>query len=239
MVKWDSDAVIEESRKYGSKSDFKKFSGYAYKVAIRLGLLKCMTWLPSKITEWDYDSVMAEAVKYKTRSEFQKNARGAYNYARKHCMLDSMDWFEKKDPYRDNVYTVYAYLDPLCNAVYIGITVNIKNRHLKHCHDRNSQVYRHFASDNRQIPEPTVIYNEVSQIEALDLEDRLVNQYRLAGYNVLNKAKTGVGPGSVGSVGKKWTDRRLEEEAGRYSSCGEFKKANPYAYKRYLKIKKP
>lgn len=112
--KWTKEAVFEESKKYSSKTEFKKNRGGAFKVAYDNGWLVEMDWLkhptPQSI-KWTYDAVINESKKYPSIIEFNKNNPSAYNVARKNGWLEEMTWLERKYAIRgfwqskENVFT--------------------------------------------------------------------------------------------------------------------------------------
>lgn len=97
--KWTKEAVFEESKKYSSKTEFKKNRGGAFKVAYDNGWLVEMDWLKHptpKSIKWTYDAVIKESKKYPSIIEFNKNNPSAYNVARKNGWLEEMTWLERK-----------------------------------------------------------------------------------------------------------------------------------------------
>ena len=97
--KWIKETAFEESRKYTSKSEFKKNCSGAFRVAYTNGWLTDMSWLkhpePQPI-RWTKDAVIKESKKYLTISDFIKGSRGAYEVAKKNEWLDEMTWLERK-----------------------------------------------------------------------------------------------------------------------------------------------
>lgn len=73
ISKWSSkDDVFEESRKYHSRSEFKRKSGGAYNHAIANGWLDEMPWLrtPQRPIKWTREKVFEESHKYLYRGDF-------------------------------------------------------------------------------------------------------------------------------------------------------------------------
>ena len=97
--KWTKETVFEESKKYSSKSEFKKNRGGAFKVAYENGWLVDMDWLkhptPQPI-KWTYDTVIKESKKYSSITEFNNKNASAYAVARKNYWLDEMTWLKRK-----------------------------------------------------------------------------------------------------------------------------------------------
>ncbi len=103
--KWTKDLVFEESRKYVSRKDFKKYSVGAYNVAYKNNWLCEMEWLKRPISsklKWTKNLVFEEGKKYTKLTDFIKNSSRAYEVARKNGWLKEMNWFEtlkRKDGY--------------------------------------------------------------------------------------------------------------------------------------------
>ena len=97
--KWSKETVFEESKKYSSRSEFKKNRGGAFKVAYENGWLSEMDWLkhpePQPI-KWTHEAVLEESKKYSSITEFNDKNASAYAVARKNGWLDEMTWLERK-----------------------------------------------------------------------------------------------------------------------------------------------
>lgn len=97
--KWSKETVFEESKKYSSRSEFKKNRGGAFKVAYENGWLFEMDWLkhpePQPI-KWTHEAVLEESKKYSSITEFNDKNASAYAVARKNGWLDEMTWLERK-----------------------------------------------------------------------------------------------------------------------------------------------
>ncbi|MCR5362326.1 MAG: GIY-YIG nuclease family protein [Bacteroidales bacterium] len=100
ISKWSSkEAVIEESLKYHSRSEFKRKSGGAYNHALSNGWLGEMTWLTTPkvlIKKWTRENVFEESHKYQYRGEFSRGSQSAYNVARRNGWLNEMIWLKEK-----------------------------------------------------------------------------------------------------------------------------------------------
>lgn len=93
--KWTRETIFEESKRYSSRSEFKKGTSAAFSVAYKNRWLDEMEWLvhPSpKPIKWNYDAVIAESKKYSTKTDFMNNNISAYTVARKNGWLVQMDW---------------------------------------------------------------------------------------------------------------------------------------------------
>lgn len=99
ISKWSSkEDVFEESRKYHSRSEFKKRSGGAYNHAIANGWLDEMPWLqtPERKIKWTHEKVLAESQKYKYKGEFCNGSPRAYEVAKDNGWLEEMTWIKEK-----------------------------------------------------------------------------------------------------------------------------------------------
>ena len=91
--------VIEESRKYSSRSGFRWGLTSAYNSAISNGWIDEMTWLkrPQNYNfKWSRENVFMESQKYNSRSAFKKGCPSAYRVANKNGWLDEMVWLKQK-----------------------------------------------------------------------------------------------------------------------------------------------
>lgn len=97
--KWSKEKCFEESKKYKTKSEFRKKSSYACSIAVKNGWDKEMTWLKCfnqhKKGYWTIENILEAAKEYKTRTDFMKNNLAAYTAARKRGMIDEIKWFKK------------------------------------------------------------------------------------------------------------------------------------------------
>ena len=232
--------VFAESRKYTTRSEFMRKSGPSYYKARVNGWLDDMPWLErlnAGYNAWTKDRVFEESMKYTSRSEFHNNSRYAYTKALYNGWLDDMSWLEPAvRPYTDSCYYIYCYIYNN-DTVYVGLTDDPKRRHYEHSSEkynarRMSPVYRFFSSLNVNVPDPVYIERGIGQNDALILEDYYISYFRSKNYNVLNKAKTGLHSGSLGSVTRVWSKKMVFEESLKYTSRSEFKKGCGPAYQK-------
>ena len=98
--KWTKDAVFNESKKYSLRSDFKKNSSGAFRVAYENGWLTEMVWLKAPIrnkpTKWTREAVFEESKKYSTTTDFNVKNATAYAVAYENGWLDEMVWLKRK-----------------------------------------------------------------------------------------------------------------------------------------------
>ena len=71
--KWTRETVFEESKKYSSRSEFKKMSSGAFRIAYMNGWLDEMNWLiypAPKPIKWTKEAVFEESKKYSSINDF-------------------------------------------------------------------------------------------------------------------------------------------------------------------------
>lgn len=231
---WDNkENVFTEARKYKRKYEFQKSCRGAYKSALKHGWLKEMDWFEGK--KWDYEHCYQEAKQHKTKNEFRKCCGTAYNASLKHGWLDDYTWFVdgKIKMLTDKNDSVYKYYWEETNAIYIGRTLisQQKDRINNHRTSEKDTVFKYAKENGLEVPQMEIIEENITPIEGLEREDYWVNYYKEKGYNVLNKAKTGVGSGSLGAINSgKWNKKTVFEEGKKYKTKKEFSKGCASAY---------
>ena len=97
--KWTRETVFEESKKYSSRSEFKKMSSGAFRIAYMNGWLDEMNWLihpAPKPIKWTKEAVFEESKKYLYFSEFNRKNVSAYEVARKKGWFEEMPWLKRR-----------------------------------------------------------------------------------------------------------------------------------------------
>ena len=171
---------------------------------------------------WNKKRCLKEALKYNKRSDFKKKSGGAYNFAKKNNFLDELckHMIEIGNRFKRLIY-VYEFSD---KHIYVGLTYNIKERDNKHKRDLNSSVYKHMKITGLH---PKLFYTKfMSSYEAQKLECETVEKYKIKGYKILNKSKTG----ALGGENLKWTYEKCKIEASKYITRIEFSKKSNSAY---------
>lgn len=111
--KWTPAQVIEKSKEYKSKSEFKESSQSAYNAAIKYRLLDKMTWLkPKKPKErLTKEVVFRLSHNYKYMKEFRKEQLGAYNKAKAQDWLVEMTWLDRNAPVEEKKWPKEAVFE--------------------------------------------------------------------------------------------------------------------------------
>lgn len=99
ISEWTRKRIIEESKKYTSKSEFALNSPTAYMHAIKdKSIFSDMPWLVERKKAngfWKIKSnVMTEGRKYNSRTAFAKGSYSAWKSAKKNGWIDEMIWFK-------------------------------------------------------------------------------------------------------------------------------------------------
>lgn len=92
----DEKNVIEESKKYETRTDFARGCHAAYDYANKYNLWARMPWIKIKTKEngyWTKERVFIEGAKYSTKMDFKKHASTAYSIATKNNWINDMTWF--------------------------------------------------------------------------------------------------------------------------------------------------
>ena len=85
IIKWTKENIINESKKYKSRTEWQKKSGGSYSYALRHNLLdKLLPRIEYKYKgKWTKENIIKEAKKYDSIVEWQKNSWTSYKRSRK------------------------------------------------------------------------------------------------------------------------------------------------------------
>lgn len=97
ISKWTNEAIIEESKKYSSRTEFAINSPTAYQHACKdKNIFSEMPWIKDKKKPdgyWDVkEHVLEEGKKYKNRTAFSVGAYTAWKKAKKYGWIDEIEW---------------------------------------------------------------------------------------------------------------------------------------------------
>jgi predicted GIY-YIG superfamily endonuclease len=96
---WNYENLHEESLKYKTKVDFRKYNPNAYHASTRLGVTdKICSHMVKLYPNWDDEDLFSEAKKYITINDFRKNSINAYNQSRRRGLLKEV-CSHMKSPY--------------------------------------------------------------------------------------------------------------------------------------------
>lgn len=103
--------VMEESKRFSNRTEFKKRSGNAYDSARKNKWLDEMTWLSNNKDKrpkgyWkNRENMMKEAMKYASKDEFQKGNLYAFLAAHKYGYIEEMEWMVKQKQHKNGYWT--------------------------------------------------------------------------------------------------------------------------------------
>ena len=235
---WTKEKCYETALKYTTLKEFRESEPVCSAKAVREGWADEYIWLKRREMKsrgyWTREMVEKEASKYVYQCDFQKYAGGAFCRAKEDGYLDNLGLIKKSSVWTSNDL-VYAYEFKKTNSVYVGRTLEHRKqlRDIEHRTRDDSQVYRHSKKYGIEIPEPIIL--KVCDVvnEGLYWEDWYVKHYLDNGWNVLNKAKTGVKSGSIGGNvhgPRKWKKNKVVEISKQYETLLDFHTYESGAY---------
>ena len=233
MTTWNFENCKTAALKCNTFTEFYKNFGGAYNAAKRNGWFDAITShiiLTKKPKYyWNFERCKNEALKYQTKNEFRIKSNSAYQIAkRKKYLNDICKHMILQGNLHKRIIYSYEFSD---NYVYIGLTYNPLKRNHEHLTDKKSPVFKHIITTNL-IPTKKILTNNYIEIDNVKiLEEYWINNYRMNGWNLLNK----MCGGALGGNKIYWTYDKCYEEALRYKTKYEFQKKSSSAYNSALK----
>ena len=244
---WDYASCYALAKKCHKKRDLKEASTQAMRLARKNGWLKDYIWFetteslnrrprPARV-KWPFERVQQIAKRYTTLAQFTKENKIASAVARRNGWLDKFTWLGRSlNPFDNRMDNVYAYVFKDTKSVYVGRTIHLQDRDYSHRNSSDSPVYKHAKINCIEIPKMTVLNTNESLEDGLFKEDLYVQEFKLLGWNVLNKAKTGIKSGSLGLIRDgKWNEATCYAEARKYTRYIDFERCSASAYNKALK----
>lgn len=223
---WTKERCYEEAKKYTNREQFNKGSSAAYHSALNHGWLDDYTWFKKPFL-WTEELCYEEAKKYTSKKDFEKNCSGGYSAALRNKWLDNYIWL-KSEPHEGKIDNVYVYFFEESNSIYVGRTIDVKSRDLEHRRKEGKSSVRLFSEENNvSIPPIKVLESNLTVEEGAEREKYWLDYYKDSGFNIINRAPAG----SIGNPGiNKWNEETCYEEAKKYSTLAEFKKAKSWCH---------
>ena len=225
--KYSLEYATEVARKYTTLYDFRKKETALYGWCSKNGHLDKFPWLVSQATHYTEEMIRDTISRYTDYTTFYKENNAMYVYMCKNKLLHLADSLERRVQFRDGyaLDCIYAYEFTDAGYAYVGRTVDIVTRNREH-HNRKDDTVVRFAKENGlTIPEPKIICDNITVKEGQVMEDRIIEQYRSLGWNMINSVKGG----SLGGLGyqKKWTLDRMMEVASNYEYLADLEADYP------------
>ena len=149
----------------------------------------------------------------KKLNDFIKEKPKLYQAAWRKRILDKLPLERELSPWRDNIYAVYAVEFKETFSVYVGLTDNKERREKQHNgEDEDSPVFKYANENGLEIPSTIYLEEGLRATEALEFEHVHKLRYKENGWNVINKAPTGVKSGSLGAV-RKLSEKTIRDAA--------------------------
>ena len=131
----------------------------------------------------------------------------------------------------DPVHVVYVYEVSETHAAYIGRTLDLQRRDLCHRNKtQNDTLFRYCQEKGVDVPRVKVLEEGLVAVQSQEREDYWKRRYRDMGWDIINKASTGIGSGSLGSMPRKWNHETCKEVAELCVSREDLKKRYVGAY---------
>lgn len=234
---WNRDNCYKEALKYTSAIELKKNCSAAYNKAHKNGWISDYYWFIIEKKPngyWTSERCEQESHKYTSRKEFQISCPSAYDVARENKWLDNYNWLiNERINIKGNIDSVYAYFFEETHSVYIGRTLmrRQKKRDREHLFTvGNDAVAAHAKSIGVPVPPMVILESNLTLKEGLEQEDYWRKHFEAEGYNVLNRAATGVGVGSLGNIDNgKWNRETCYNEASKYTRLVDFERKSASA----------
>lgn len=220
---WTFDDIKKIAEKYDKLIDFETKENAAFLFAKRHHFLNDVITHMKRNVRWNKDTLHKEALKYTTRSEFEQNSPNAYNSALRFKIMDDITTHMKPQGHRyKRMIYVYEFSD---KYFYVGLTYNQNKRNYSHLRDAKSSVNQHILSTGLT-PILKKITEYISNEEAVQKENEILNQYINNGWKPLNRTKTG----NLGSNVRKWTKEMVMDIVKNYTKLNDFRKNEPNAW---------
>jgi len=174
------------------------------------------------------EKCLEEALKFTTKGDWIKYSRKSYVFAHKNNWIDYCSAHMIKlgcNHYR-KIYS-FTFSD---NHVYVGLSYSPNERKNHHLNDEKSSVYKHIKK-TKLIPDFNILTDYMEKGVASKEEGKILNNYRINNWIILNKMKTG----GLGGSTIVWTENNCFEEALKYKTRAVFKKMSGGAYMSALK----
>lgn len=225
-----------------TKTEYSRRFAQAYIISKKNDYIKDYTWFERhyhrKYAEMSNDKIVDMLKEYSSRSEVHDKNHGLYTYCRKNKLFDKLNILPNKGLQRDKdvIDYVYAYIFKDYNAVYVGRTIDKKRRDWYHRNGKKQSSVKAFAIEHHcDIPEPIYLEENVTLDKGLEMEDYWVEKFRAEGYEILNRATTGIGSGSLGGIMATYTKKQCFEIAKSCSSWVQFRNEFKTAYYRVIR----
>lgn len=237
-LKWTRDAIHKVVQQCTSVESFIKQYDQAYRVMKLhnwMDLLELIPHTRSKTINWT-EAIILDIIQHcHSRNEFITQYNAAYQAMRRnnwYHLITNLPKAPRLECDRTQ-WSVYRWLFPESHSVYIGISTNYSKRiYTELRYEYASPIHNHLQAtgDSYQITE---LHHGLSGTEAANLEIAYIEQYKLAGYNILNRNRGGSLGGYKRDIDRlQQTDQELLDTIyATYSTYHDFKVSGKNLYK--------
>jgi len=223
---WNKETIIEAVRKFKSFEEWiKKDKSQSYSAATKHRLLSDPEVTGHLIKQesryfghWTKEKIFKDAKKYNSRSEWQKNSASAYHASLNKNIHKEATGHMKLlgNRFKRCLYTIEIKGK---NKIYVGLTHNFKRRIYGHINTK----FKKYKKNQLIIKQIT---NYIDSERAIYFEDRLIQQKKKVGFELLNKVKGG----GLGGTVIPWSKQEIISSAKKYLYKMEWKREYPAAY---------
>lgn len=226
--KWTYKALETSANKYNSVKDWRTEEPSAYATACARKLLPKLTKHMSKIIVhgyWTKEKVLASAKKFETIVSWVTNESSAYGAARKNGWLkESIKHMRRVG--NKKIRCVYSIKVKGKKIIYIGLTGDIKRRMRDHFRE-NPKIIDLVNKFGIKSLIKKQLTDYILAEKAINIERKLITEYKSQDYKVLNIARAG----SLGGTTIKWTKEKILIQAKKYKTIAEWLKNDVLSYK--------
>jgi len=213
----------EIALRYHTPKEWERGDARSYSYAKRLGWIPEITTHMKRIVDYTPESCHEIALNYETRTEFARGTPGAWNYSREHGILDEVcSHMIIRGSKRKRIIYVFEFDD---HHAYVGLTYNLKERLSCHLTNTKSAIYRYLQKTGCNYLFKT-ISGWLSEKEAQDEEQRMIEKYEADGWTMINSMHGG----GLGACRKKNTLEYCKQVASGYRYKKQFMEEHPSVY---------
>ena len=226
--KWTDAALAVSANRFKTVKEWRTEEPSAYATACARKLLPKLTKHMFKIIVhgyWTKERVIASAKKFETIVAWVTNESSAYGAARKNGWLKEATKHMRRVGNK-KIRCVYSIKVKGKKIIYIGLTGDIKRRMRDHFRD-NPKIIDLVNKFGIKSLIKKQLTDYILAERAIDIERKLVTEYKSQDYKVLNIAKAG----SLGGTTIKWTKEKILIEAKKYKTIAEWLKNDVLSYK--------
>ena len=220
----DFETCSKSAKCFKTRMEFREGDPSAYQKSIDMGWIDSFCLHSPGTLIYSDEKILNVAKKYTSHRDFRKHHKKIYDAAVKRGLLEKCIWLEKAFEGRIGVPNncVYVYEFRKTHAAYVGITTTKRLRHKDHLKETDS-VCKYAKSIGTLVPKPKYIFQKITTDDASKLEQVVIDEYKLNGWNMINKKKGG----SIGSLGSdKWTREKCITLAKGYKFVVDFDRAH-------------